>query len=181
MADIYRPHKLNLYEPTNPEHYLIDSFNREYFEIVSPRLLYWKFDMDGSKSNQNSLQNLYQENTTKKVYDEQPLENINLYIEKSPVLEELNKAGIKVVEEVTVVCSIMEMEEKLGRSPIPGDIFRVSHTVTDNKERFVFYEIGSVVPTDLFKWRYTNYTINATQSPLENVPKHIKEFLHKEM
>ena len=63
-----RPFKLNLYEPSNPEYMLLESFNQEYTEIVSPRILYWRFDEKTSKSNQDRLDELYGEATQTNFY-----------------------------------------------------------------------------------------------------------------
>ena len=76
MSQIFkenRPFKLNLYEAENPEYMLLNSFNDEYTEIVSPRILYWKLNRDASKQNQDKLDELYGEATQTNVYED-PIE-----------------------------------------------------------------------------------------------------------
>lgn len=174
-----RPFKLNLYEPSNPEYMLLESFNQEYTEIVSPRILYWRFDEKTSKSNQDRLDELYGEATQTNVY-EGPFE-VFMLIDRSPVLTEISRLGKNIVEEVQIAVSVLHINEKIGRLPVSGDIFRVSAIKNESKETFTWYEISSVVENDINNHRWMTLMIFAKQTDLSNVTLEMKKkFLYNE-
>lgn len=175
-----RPYKLNLYEPKNPEYLLLNSFNEEYTEIVSPRILYWKFDIENSKNTLDKLDDLYSESTQTNKYIG-PFE-VSMLIERSPIINELSRLGHNIIEEINVVVPTLLINEKLGRLPQPGDIFRVSMIdELSQREKFTFYEIANVSENDPNNHMWLTLMLFAKQTDLSNVPIELKkEFLNRE-
>lgn len=175
-----RPHKLNLYEPKNPEYMLLNSLNEEYTEIVSPRILYWKFDLDNSKSTLDKLDDLYSESTQTNKYIG-PYE-VFMMIERSPIMNELSRLGQNTIEEINIIVPTLQINEKLGRLPIPGDIFRVSMIDEQlQREKFTFYEIANITDNDPNNHMWMTLMIFAKQTDLSNISIELKkEFLKNE-
>lgn len=183
MSQIFkenRPFKLNLYEAENPEYMLLNSFNDEYTEIVSPRILYWKLNREASKQNQDKLDDLYGEATQTNVY-EGPFE-VFMLIERSPIMNELTRLGQNTIEEVNIVVPTLQISEKLGRLPDQGDIFRLSMIhEAGKKEKFTFYELSNVVDNDPNNHMWMTLMLFAKQTDLSTLDLETKkEFLKNE-
>ncbi len=171
MSQIFkenRPFKLNLYEPENPEYLLLNSFNEEFTEISSPRILYWKLNREASKQNQDKLDELYGEATQTNVYED-PIE-VYFLIERSPIMNELTRLGQNTIEEINIVVPTLQISEKLQRLPDAGDIFRLSTIHEEGKkEKFTFYEISNVVDNDANNHMWMTLMLFAKQTDLSNL------------
>lgn len=165
---------LRLYDPNNPEHYLIDSVSSEWNRVVSPRFFWWKLNTVQTDTERDEIDELYQE-TTVTHYEAEP-RIVYAYVEKSPIIEELSRAGLTDVDELVVTFNITDIENILEEAPKSGDMFTIAEFRIDEKSENVFYRVASVVPSDIVNWRYTNYTIMAELTALETVPETIRKF-----
>ena len=172
---MFRPKKIKVFDSQNPEYALVDAINSEIFENYSPEISYWSFNAAATEVNMDELDAIYGEVSRQNVkqyfgpYDPKGTLEIN------PIIQELTRLGLQQIEEVDLYCNIAAMHDYLdGKDPIAGDIFRITWLETDIERRYIFYSVANVTPVDIYNFRYTNWLINAEQTPLHNVPDEIK-------
>jgi len=178
--DYDRPSELKVYDVEAPEHYTVDSMNQEWIDVNSPLIHYWKIDQATTLSNTDDLGMLYGEATEDVAFVNNEPFRVKALIEVSPILEELSRAGLTEISEINFICNKEYMIEKIGRLPVPGDIFRISSIQLNKKHHNVFYEVASAVEIDLNLHRYINILVNAEQTALEKIPDFITAYLKKE-
>lgn len=178
MSQFYiHPEATNkLYDPTNYEYDLADSLITEHITMISPKILWWKLDPKTTRDESDDLDKLYGESQMYNFSNvHEPIE-IEGYLERSAVIEELSRAGLAQTEEINLIVAKSQIHEKLGREPISGDIFRVSYLDKIKSKDDTYYTVVSVVNDDFFNWRQFKYIINAEQTALKNIPKKIVEY-----
>ena len=170
---------LKIHDPNNTiEHYVIDSMDSEHVEINTHLIYYWKLDVNRLLMDSDDVDRLYMENQTLQ-YERTPV-IVNMISNISPIVTELNRLGISSTLESVFSCNIRDLEEKLGRAPIGGDLFRVSFFKTDSKYENTFYKVSTINRGELFKDRYFTYFINANQTALDDIPDYILDYTMKD-
>jgi len=167
---------LDLYDPINAEHDLVDQTSSDHIKINSPYILYWKIDQVTTKRNNDDLSNLYGETDMATFLNVSQPVRVYAYIEYSPIINELTKLGLTQVKEINFISNITDIVERLDREPQPGDVFRVSSMEIDGSKNNTFYTVVSLSTIDQHLFRYMHYLINAETTNLKNIPKEIRDF-----
>lgn len=177
MSQWYHPINIDLdiWDPLNYEHWLSDQESIDHIKINSPYILYWKIDQEGTEMHNDELSNLYQESDQLVFYNRKPI-RVYMYAEISPVIQELSRIGISELNEINLITNITDIEEKLGRSPISGDLLSIYFFEKEKKFSKRFYTIVSSSSSDLHLYRYLHYVVNCEQTNLSNIPKHIYDY-----
>ena len=170
---------LDIWDPLNHEHWLVDQQSIDHVKINSPYILYWKIDQEKTDMNNDELSDLYQESSQLVFYNSNPI-RVFMYVEISPIVQELSRIGISELREINFISNKTDLIEKLGRSPISGDLLSVSYFEKDKKVDPNFYTIVSTSDLDIFLYRYLHFMVNCEQTNLNNIPKHIFDFEFKE-
>lgn len=184
---MFRPTNVKIFEPTNPEYNLVHSINSELNEAVSPKLMVWMIDLADAAANQDEIDNVYGENSaidktkniSKNIKYDGPYEFFG-NVQVNEIIQEMSRLGVEQVEEIDIFVDLMDFTTRMkGSQPKPGDIIRISYIEMEDKAtnqthyRHVFYEIGTILPCDLYNFKYINLHIYAEQASLGNVPKTI--------
>lgn len=168
--------KLDLWDPLNYEYDLINQESIEHIKIYSPYILYWKINQTETKFQNDDLSNLYQE-TDQIVYSNVSFPiRIYAFIEYSPIINELNRLGLSQIKEINFITNITDFNTKIGRGPLPGDIFRLSDIKMDGSKENLFYTMVSSSTIDYHNFRYVHYLLNAEQTNMYNIPSEIRNF-----
>lgn len=190
---MFRPMTPRMFEPDNPEHTLVDLLTTEMHQLESPEIVYWKVKMpdvvdaethrvDPTATNYlDDLDKVYGEKSSgdglTKYY--QP-EQIFGKLDSQPIIQELLKMGLITKTEIDLYVNIAHIQDVLGRPPMGGDLFRITYLIRNPdgelKGYYVYYEVSTVWPVDLYNYQYINYQINAEQTNMSNVPDEIKNF-----
>jgi len=173
---MFRPKRIKVFEPTNPEYSLIDSMTSEVFENYSPEIAWWSLNRTETEANRDELSEVYGESKPSSKMFDGPFPVAGAF-EINPIIQELTRLGLEQIEEVDFYCNIAAMQEYTeGRDPKGGDVFRVTWLETNSERRFVFYNVSNVTPVDIYNYRHINWLVNAEQTTLHDVPDEIKEF-----
>lgn len=173
-----RPEELKLFEPTNPEYELANSFVEEAIEIVSPLILYFATDLASTLPTMDNVDNILGE-TKQKIKFFAP-KKIFADPEINPILAELTAMGLSQIEELNLVVSIPQIISILGAEPKAGDVFRISYVEQGKPLRDVFYTIMNVIPANMFNFQYLNYVLHGQQTRMVDVPSDVKNYLNLE-
>lgn len=177
----YRPTKINMFEPRNPEYSLIDMMTSEKFTAYSPEIYWWSFIKDGEDgaAERDELDKVYGEKSSAgKVAYLGPFE-VKAALELNPIVAEFTRLGLQQIEEIEAYGNVAALDSYLkGNVPKEGDIFRVSWIVTETERRFVFYKVANVTPVDPYNFRYINWHIHGEQTTLHEAPDSIKNFAY---
>jgi hypothetical protein len=181
MSNWYHPTNIDLdiWDPLNYEHWLVDQQSIDHVKINSPYILYWKIDQEKTEMHNDEISNLYQESDQLVFYNSEPI-RVFMYIEPSPIIQELSRIGISELREINFIANKTDLIEKIGRPPISGDLMSISYFQKDTKILPNFYIITSTSDADLHLYRYLHYIINCEQSNLSNIPKHVYDYQYKE-
>lgn len=172
-----RPSSLSTYDPLAPEHMVMGSINEEWINVNSPDILYFKYNEEQTDIDTDELGELYGDTPDKRAYYVEAI-NIKGIVERSPIIEELARAGLTTIQEINFMVDIESFLAAVGRRPQGGDVFRVSSLNLEGPDKHIFYEVASAVEVDMNLNRYVNYMINAEQTALEKVPDEIKNYLN---
>jgi len=181
MSQWYHPTNIDLdiWDPLNYEHWLVDQESIDHIKINSPYILYWKVDHDETERHNDELSNLYQESDQLVFYNKEPI-RVYMYAEISPIIQELSRIGISELNEINLITNITDINEKLGRSPASGDLISIYFFQKDKKASQRFYTVVSASLSDLHLYRYLHLILNCEQTNLANIPKHIYDYQLKE-
>jgi hypothetical protein len=177
MSQWYHPTNIDLdiWDPLNYEHWLADQESIDHIKINSPYILYWKIDSEGTEMNNDELSNLYQESDQLVFYNQKPI-RVYMYSEISPVIQELSRIGISELNEINLIANITDINEKIGRFPISGDLLSIYFFQKDRKFSKRFYTVVSSSSSDLHLYRYLHIILNCEQTNLANIPKRIYDY-----
>jgi hypothetical protein len=175
---MFRPTSVNVFEPLSPEYSLASSIDAEYISYATPKIMWWSFDKTDTMSNMTELDKIYGESHVgKDVFYEPNI--VEAHLEINPIMMELMRLGVEQIEEVILFANTDQFYIKnASRDPKSGDIFRVSYIVNEDKYRNVFYTVGSVIPVDLFNFKYLNWRILGQQTNLSNASQQIKDYMN---
>lgn len=173
-----RPSELKLFDSMSPEYELANSFVQESIEIVSPPILYFCTNLPATKETLDNVDIVYGETKNKITF--LPPKKIVANPQLNPILEELTSLGLAQLEELNLVVSIPYIIQALGQEPKGGDVFRISYMENGRPFRDVFYMVNNAIPVNLFNFQYLNYTINAQQTQMTDVPSTVKNYLNLE-
>lgn len=173
-----RPDELKLFDSTNPEYELANSFVDESNEIVSPLILFFCADITATKSEMDNVDITYGETKQKIKY--LPPKKILGNVEINPIIQELTSLGLAQIEALNLIVGIPNILSTLGQEPKEGDIFRISYVEQGKPLRDVFYTVSNVIPVNLFNFQYLNYIINGQQTRMTDVPTEVKNYLNLE-
>lgn len=175
---MYRPINCKVMEPKNPEYALASSLSADFIENQSPLMYWWSFDRTKTTATQDELDQIYGEKSSgdRKFTFKKP-NRVYAFMEINPILIELSRLGIEQIEEITLVINVDDFLNRNFEDPKSGDVFRISYIVGEQKYRNIFYTVGSVVPFDIFNMKYLNWHIYAEQTPMNEVPDSIKNFM----
>jgi hypothetical protein len=181
MSQWYHPTNIDLdiWDPLNHEHWLVDQESIDHIKINSPYVLYWKIDQEKTEMNNDEISNLYQESDQLVFYNSEPI-RIYVYVEISPIVQELSRIGVSELREINFITNKTDLIEKIGRFPLPGDLLSISYFEKDKKKTQSFYNLVSTSDADLHLYRYVHFILNCEQSNLSNIPKHIFDYQFKE-
>ncbi len=176
----FRPTKITMFEPSNPEYSLVDTMMAEKITAYSPEVYWWSQirDDETGAATRDELDKVYGEKSSGDGYINYigPKE-VKSILELNPIVAEFTRLGLQQIEEVEIYVNIAAMDYYLdGRPPKSGDILRVSWIVTETQRRFVFYKVSNVTPVDPYNFRYINWHIHAEQEMLHDAPDSIKQF-----
>lgn len=176
---MYKPRDTSIktYSPTNTEYSVVDEYISEGFEAMSPNILWWTFDHHSTDQFRDELDNLYGENSTgkKTQYNEPNL--VYGFFEAQPIMPEISKLGGETIEEVMLFVNRIDFLDRNNADPKAGDVFRIKFQGrNDIPDRYIFYTVSAVEPTDLFHFKYLTWTIYAEKSNMTNIPEYIKNF-----
>ena len=181
MGQWYHPTNIDLdiWDPLNHEHWLADQESIDHIKINSPYVLYWKIDQEQTEMHNDEISNLYQESDQLVFYNSEPI-RVYVYVEISPIVQELSRIGISELREINFVSNKTDLIEKIGRFPISGDLMSVSFFEKDKKKTQSFYTLVSTNDADLHLYRYIHFILNCEQTNLSNIPKHVYDYQFKE-
>lgn len=173
---MYRPDpKFKIYDPTiSTEYDLANSFSAEAMKFVSPKIIYWRLDKDATDADQSDDEDIYNEKIGETIFKD-PLEIFG-YIEVNPIIQEITRLGIEQLEELNIFVNLQEVVKILGEKPKGGDIMRISYFREQTQDKNTFYKVGTSFEADLYNFQYMHYVINAEQTNMSDVPKHICEY-----
>ncbi len=173
-----RPNTVKVFEPKNPEYALCSSLTSEFIEAQSPLCMWWSLNRATTNASQDELDQVYGERGSgdRKFKFKKP-NRIYLYLEINPIMIELTRLGIEQIEEITGVINVDDFLQRNFCDPQPGDIFRISYIISEQKYRNVFYTLSSLVPFDMFNMQYINWHLYAEQTPMQEVPDEITSFI----
>ena len=182
-----------MFEPTNPEHSLVDALTEEIHKFEGPELVYWVHktpqEIDaatedatpGGDSYLDDLDEVYGEKSSGDAKLEF-FEPIMVYgkVDVEPIIQELMRLGLIETEQLDLYVNIAHAHEKLERPPNGGDVFRITFLIRDVdgelKEKLVYYKVSNCHPVDLYNYQYVNYQINGEQTNMMDVPDEIKNY-----
>lgn len=174
-----RSDKIRVFDPDNPEYALASSMSSEFIEAISPLTLWWSVDRIATEAVRDDLDKIYSEKssgTRKMIF--KPPNRVYLSHEQNPVLVELSRLGIETLQELTLVVNIDAfMVDNKGIEPGMGDYCRISNLQSPEKYLNWVYQISTVVPFDWFNSRYMSYHIYCEQTPLNDAPDAIKNYI----
>jgi hypothetical protein len=174
-----RPVGPKVFEPTSPDYALASSMDAEYIQNASPKVLWWSFNFQANIDNMDELDKVYGEKSSKNGKDifRDPKE-VYCHFEISPIMLELTRLGVEQIEEVILFTNTDEFYNMNGYDPKAGDIFRISYVVSPEKYRNVFYTVGSVIPVDLFNFKYLNWRVLGQQTNMSNANNAMKNYIN---
>ncbi len=173
-----RPNNIKVFEPKNPEYALCSSLTSEFIEAQSPYTIWWSVDSTKSEASQDELDKIYGEKSSgdRLIKFKKP-NRIYLSLEINPIMVELTRLGVEQIEEITAVINIDDFRNRNFEDPKPGDVFRISYVVSEQQYRNVFYTVSTLVPFDIFNTKYINWHLYAEQTPMNEVPDSIKNYM----
>jgi len=177
MSQWYHPTNIDLdvWDPLNYEHWLVDQQSIDHIKINSPYILYWKIDQESTEMHNDELSNLYRESDQLVFYNKKPI-RVYMHAEISPVVQELSRIGISELNDINLITNKTDIVEKLGRFPINGDLISIYFFEKDKKASQRFYTLVSISSADLHLYRYLHFIMNCEQTNLANIPSHVYNY-----
>lgn len=173
------PSGLNVFEPLNPEHGVLDSMIQEAYEVMSTEVMWWCFSKTVAEETRDSIDQMFGETTVENVPAYSGPFRVWANNQVNPIIMELTRLGGQTIKDVDLFCGIAAMHQYLsGKDPMPGDIFRLTRLGLDPKinREYDFYVVSHAWPVDLYNNRYTSWQIAAEQTNLNDVPDIIKNY-----
>ncbi len=134
--------ELNLFDPDNPDIVLFDSIDAEQIKLSGSKLHYYKYLQS------DDYDEVYMESRVKPIMKDPML--VHGHYEPQAMSENLTQFGIELQNDQLFIFNKTYIENRLGRTPIPGDVikpyfqnqrYEIFQVVEDSFESYGVYHL----------------------------------------